>query len=66
MINPYRNLGKPNPSEIFWEEVGGAFSCQEQGCYNVTGEAKYSDETRLLTWKCQDGHISKIEDFHIE
>jgi hypothetical protein len=66
MPNPFRNLGRTAPEDIFWEEVGGAFSCQEPGCYNVSGEAKYADEEKLLTWKCTDGHISKIEGFHIE
>lgn len=66
MVNPYKNLGKPRAEDIVWEEVGGAFSCQEDGCFKVSGEAKYSDEHSLLTWKCEDGHISKIEGFHIE
>lgn len=66
MPNPFKDLGKPRPEDISWEEVGGAFSCQEYGCFKTVGEAKYSDSMQLLTWKCPDGHINKIEGFHIE
>ena len=66
MVNPYKNLGKPRAESIIWEEVGGAFSCQERECWAVATVAKYSDENSLLTWKCPEGHISKIEGFHIE
>lgn len=67
MTSPFKHLSKKAPEDkIVWEEVEGAFSCQEKGCYKTVGEAKYSDENQLLTWKCPEGHISKIEGFHIE
>lgn len=64
MVNPFKELGKPKLDNPRGEEVGGAFSCQE--CYEVVHEARYLEEIKVLTWICPDGHISKIEDFHIE
>ena len=61
MNNPFEYmLGDPleNPGG---EEVGGSFACQEDDCYNVVTTAIYLDEPGLLTWKCQDEHISKID-----
>lgn len=48
-----------------FEIVGGRFTCQERGCWEPTHEAKYFEDARLLTWKCPDGHISKITDFDL-
>lgn len=66
MTNPFKSLGKPAPQDVGREEVEGAFSCQEEGCWNVAHAAVYFDSESLLTWKCQDNHISKIEGFHID
>lgn len=66
MRNPFEDLGKPRLENPQGEEVTGAFSCQERGCYEVARSARYLEEVKLLTWKCSDGHISKIEGFVIE
>lgn len=64
--NPFEDLGKPRNSQDEWEDVSGAFACQERGCYDTVREAKYHDKQRLLTWKCKDGHTNKVEDFHVD
>jgi len=56
--------GTPKPPEDY-EEVGGAFTCQVGGCWSTVGEAKYFTASKLLTWKCKNGHISKIEGFEL-
>lgn len=66
MRNPFDELGKPRLENPRGEEVEGAFSCQERGCYNVAHEARYLREVKTLTWICKDEHISKIEGFVIE
>ena len=66
MTNPFAQLGKPKLDNPRGEEVGGAFSCQERGCWNVATEARYLREIEVLTWICEDEHISKIEGFKIE
>lgn len=62
MRNPYEALGKPKPSMIEFDEWGGVFACQEQGCYEAATIAKYIKKERILTWQCPDGHLSKMED----
>lgn len=62
MQNPYEQLGSKAPLKVEYDEWGGAFSCQTQGCYNVESIARYLKAERILTWKCKDGHISRIED----
>jgi len=47
------------------EEVGGVFSCQEQGCWDVVEDAVYYPDAKLLTWACDNGHQNKVEDFEI-
>lgn len=63
MINPFDALGLPKSDSPQGEEVEGAFSCQEEGCWNVSKEARYLTEQKVLTWICVDEHISKIEGF---
>lgn len=63
MRNPFLALGKPKLENPAGEEVEGAFSCQEDGCWNVAQEARYLEEIEVLTWKCKDGHISKLKGF---
>lgn len=65
-INPFEELARPRLDNPQGEEVTGQFSCQERGCYNVSKEARYLDEAKILTWKCKDEHVSKIEGFHID
>ena len=65
MKNPFEDLGKPRLENPQGEEVGGAFSCQEIGCYSTVTTARYLEEVEVLTWQCADGHINKIEGFKI-
>lgn len=64
MINPFAELGKPKLTDP-GEDCEGSFSCQEDGCWDVAGNAKYLEEHQILTWICKDGHISKLEGFRI-
>lgn len=66
MRNPFEDLSAPRLDNPQGEEVEGQFSCQERGCYNVSKEARYLEEVKILTWICKDGHISKVEDFKID
>ena len=63
MRNPFEDLSQPQ--ELSFEEVGGAFTCQERGCWDTTTEAKYLNKEKVLTWICKNGHTSKIEDFDL-
>lgn len=61
--NPFEELfGKPKPQPEEFDEWSGQFSCQTAGCYGYANIAKYFPKLKLLTWQCQDGHISRIED----
>lgn len=66
MRNPFKEMKRPTLAEPEGEECGGAFSCQERGCYDTVTEARYLREVKILTWICSNGHISKIEGFEIE
>lgn len=65
MINPFSSLGMPDKTNPQGEEVEGQFSCQETDCWRISKEARYLNESKILTWICEEGHISKIEDFII-
>lgn len=39
----------------------GSFECHR--CEEHVGEARYNPDTRVLTWTCSKGHVSKIKDF---
>lgn len=66
MKNPFLDLKAPRLENPEGEECEGAFSCQERGCNKVAHEARYLREVKILTWKCDEGHISSIEGFEIE
>lgn len=61
-VSPFDSFDK-KVVETEWELWTGSFGCQEKDCWEVATEAKYAPEARLLTWKCPEGHISKIEDY---
>lgn len=63
MRNPFDDLGKTRVAEPQGEEIEGTLFCQEQGCYEVATTGRYIAEASLLTWKCKNNHISKMEDF---
>ena len=66
MRNPFSEMaGGDLTEQVEWEEVGGAFSCNERGCYKTANEAKYSESKKLLTWVCPAGHTNRIEDFKL-
>ena len=66
MRSPFDDLGKPRVENPEGEEVGGTFFCQERGCYEVVRIARYIGEAQVLTWKCKNDHISKMEDFEFD
>ena len=61
MINPKDFLSQPKSPTITdeIEEIGGSYSCPEQGCYEVTNDALFNPNTRVLTWTCINGHNGK-------
>ena len=64
-ISPFDSLGENiRASEAKWELYTGSFACQQQDCWKVASEAKFFPKEKLLTWKCSDGHISRIEDYN--
>lgn len=67
MSNPFEELGADTQPQALenneYEEVGGAFSCHTQGCYEVASEARYVTVAQVLTWKCKSEHVSFIKDF---
>lgn len=44
-------------------EVPGSFGCQI--CYEQVDGAEYFQVSRVLRWKCSQGHISLIEKFDL-
>lgn len=64
MPSPFNDLR--DPSAVVIEDVEGQFDCLEvingRRCNGYTRAAKYIPSERLLTWKCPEGHISKLED----
>jgi hypothetical protein len=61
MSNPFDSItGQKVKKEESYEEWGGAFSCQTNGCWNVEGVAKFYPSDSTLSWVCQDGHVSVI------
>lgn len=68
MSNPWDILGEPEhkPQALpEFEEVSGAMSCQFSGCFEVVNNGKYFPTEKLLTWKCSQGHKSKIVDIDL-
>ena len=65
MRNPYEDLFAPVLDNPKGEEVTGAFTCQEQDCWNTVKTARYLEELKVLTWKCSNGHINEIREFNL-
>lgn len=65
MTNPFEDLRLPTEEELQIEDVQGSFACQDDYCRNVAYKARYVARDSILTWRCLDGHISKIEGFNI-
>ena len=64
--DPFDDLAKPRVENPQGEEIDGTFFCQERGCYGAATTGRYIKEASLLTWKCENGHISKMEDFEYD
>lgn len=63
MNNPFESLGsKVKPQDAEYDEWSGQFSCMTAGCNGYSKIAKYIRSLRVLTWQCENGHISRIED----
>lgn len=54
-------LGKGKQGTTKGQEIEGSFSCQK--CDRLVEIATLSDE--VLTWKCSEGHTSKIKGFEL-
>lgn len=67
MPNPFKILKEQAKLDKLladgFEEIEGAMSCQTQGCKETVTDGYYSASAKLLTWKCPNGHVSKIENF---
>ena len=63
MSNPYAKMreeamrNKARAEE--WEEVDGPLQCQQ--CWLVADTGLYSNKLKIVTWKCDDGHESRME-----
>lgn len=65
--NPFAALKKTpkvKPEDVLYDEWGGQFSCQTTRCNGYALMARYFKNQQMLTWQCQQGHISRIE--HID
>jgi hypothetical protein len=61
--NPFESLSpKVKPQDVEYDEWGGQFSCQTPRCNGYATVARYLKKQHLLTWQCQEGHISRMED----
>jgi hypothetical protein len=62
MSSAYDKLfGGPTGDEPVGIPIDGAFCCHV--CNEVVDEATWYQDAKLLMWKCEDGHVSKIEEF---
>ena len=62
MSNPFAEmLKRPKAEDLAYDEWGGQFSCQERYCDGWANVARYFPKAKLLTWVCQEDHISKID-----
>ena len=60
MIDPISFLGSDHPDgDKNLVDMEGSFSCPEQGCYEVTMIGKFNPSTRIIIWKCVNGHNGK-------
>lgn len=71
MLRSWRRVSLRNPYEDLFDkvdegdEVGGAFTCQERDCWSTVTTARYLSRVKILTWICENDHISKIEGFEL-
>lgn len=67
MANPFKQLKQEFLLNKFeaegWEEVDGPMQCQTKGCRLVAQEGKYSETLKIVTWKCPEGHVSRLENY---
>ena len=67
MPNPFKELKNQyivnKMIEEGFEEVDGPLQCQTRDCHEAVPEGLYSESERVLTWRCSNGHISKMENF---
>ena len=62
MNNPFDALKAPKKQDLNYDEWEGQFSCSTYRCNGYAKVARYFTKQRLLTWECQEGHISRLED----
>ncbi len=67
MPNPFKELKQQYMLKQFeeegWEEVDGPMQCQTRDCRLVASEGKYSESLKIVTWKCSEGHVSRLENY---
>lgn len=60
MIDPMSFLASEQSSkDDGLVDMEGSFGCPEQGCYEVTTIGKFDPSTRVIVWKCINGHNGK-------
>jgi len=52
---------KTEPERPEGVAISGTFGCQS--CFDMVPEAEYFQMEKILRWKCQNGHISYIENW---
>jgi hypothetical protein len=64
-VSRFSNLGRDTPAQMpnaeTMRKLDGSFQCQT--CDDYVYQALWSPETKILGWKCAQGHLSKIEEF---
>jgi len=65
--NPFKSLRDRHYADKLldegFEEVDGPMQCQTADCREAVPEGLYSAELKVLTWKCSQGHVSRLENF---
>lgn len=48
-----------------FEEVDGPLQCQNRECKEAVQTGLYNETAKVVTWKCSQGHVSRLENFVI-
>jgi hypothetical protein len=46
-----------------FEEVDGPLQCQTKDCKETVMTGLYNETAKVVTWKCSNGHVSRLENF---
>ncbi|NDB82850.1 MAG: hypothetical protein EB127_08935 [Alphaproteobacteria bacterium] len=60
MINPRDFLSENSQQDTRnLIDMDGTFSCQENGCFEITTTGKFNESDRVITWVCSQGHAGR-------